>query len=135
MSAEVRLMAVRASRSPKELQTSSGPPLRLWGKAGHSSKSQDARPPSIHTSNTHGNRKDPMTKTLPKPRKKSPRTTGAPRATKKTSDRLKELWATPEFREKMKQRDQARIAAAKLNPTRFSRYRVPDGMRRSEAEY
>jgi hypothetical protein len=34
----------------------------------------------------------------------------------------------------MKQRDQARIAAAKLNPVRFSRYGVPDGMRRADAE-
>ena len=33
----------------------------------------------------------------------------------------------------MKQRDQARIEAAKLNPTKFSRYGVPDGMRRAEA--
>jgi hypothetical protein len=70
----------------------------------------------------------------PKVRKKSPRTTGAPRAIKATSERLKELWATPEFRERMKQRDQARIAAAKHNPTRFSRYGIPDGMRRAEAE-
>jgi hypothetical protein len=34
----------------------------------------------------------------------------------------------------MKQRDQARIAAAKHNPIRFSRYGIPDGMRRAEAE-
>jgi hypothetical protein len=34
----------------------------------------------------------------------------------------------------MKQRDQARIAAAKHNPSRFSRYGVPDGMRRADAE-
>ena len=66
-------------------------------------------------------------------RKKSPRTKGIPRATRATSERLKELWATPEFREKMKRRDQARIKTAKRNPTRFSRYGVPDGMRRIEA--
>jgi hypothetical protein len=66
-------------------------------------------------------------------RKKSPRTKGTPRATRATSERLKELWATAEFREKMKRRDQARIKAAKRNPTRFSRYGVPDGMRREEA--
>src|SRR5262245_34742024 len=88
-----------------------------------------------NTIKPHGNRKQPMIKSTQKPRKKSPRTTGAPRATKATSARLKELWATPEFREKMKKRDQARIAAAKHNPTRFSRYGVPDGMRRSEAEH
>lgn len=74
-----------------------------------------------------------MTSHKPRPRKKSPRTTGA-RATQATSERLKELWATPEFREKMKQRDQARIAAAKRNPIKFYRYGVPDGMRRAEAE-
>ena len=67
------------------------------------------------------------------PRKKSPRSKGEPRATQAISERLKELWATPEFREKMKQRDQARIAAAKRNPAKFSRYGVPDGMRRPEA--
>ncbi len=75
-----------------------------------------------------------MTNNKPRPRNKAPRTTGVPRATKATSARLKELWGTPDFREKMKQRDQARIAAAKLNPTRFSRYGVPDGMRRADAE-
>jgi hypothetical protein len=34
----------------------------------------------------------------------------------------------------MRQRDEARIAAAKRNPTKFYRYGVPDGMRRAEAE-
>ena len=67
------------------------------------------------------------------PRKKSPRIKGIPRATRATSERLKELWATAEFREKMKRRDQARIKTAKRNPTKFSRYGVPDGMRRAEA--
>jgi hypothetical protein len=70
----------------------------------------------------------------PRPRKTSTRSKGEPRATQATSDRLKELWATPEFRDKMKQRDQARIAAAKRNPAKFSRYGVPDGMRRPEAK-
>jgi hypothetical protein len=69
-----------------------------------------------------------------RPRKTSSRRKGEPRATQATSDRLKELWATPEFREKMNQRDRARIAAAKLNPAKFSRYGVPDGMRRPEAK-
>jgi hypothetical protein len=69
----------------------------------------------------------------PRPRKTSSRRKGKPRATQATSDRLKELWSTPEFRERMKQRDQARIAAAKHNPAKFSRYGVPDGMRRREA--
>src|ERR1700758_5216019 len=75
-----------------------------------------------------------MNKATPRTRTKSPRTTGEPRATQRTSARLKELWATPEFREKMMRRDHARIAAAKQNPSRFSRYGVPDGMRRAEAE-
>jgi hypothetical protein len=69
-----------------------------------------------------------------RPRKTSSRRKGEPRATQATSDRLKELWATPEFREKMYQRDRARIAAAKRNPAKFSRYGVPDGMRRPEAK-
>ncbi|MCK1278659.1 hypothetical protein IVB46_25880 [Bradyrhizobium sp. 61] len=68
-----------------------------------------------------------------RPRNKSPRSKGAPRATQATSSRLKELWATPEFRERMKQRDQMRIKSAKRDPTKFSRYGVPDGMRRAEA--
>jgi hypothetical protein len=70
----------------------------------------------------------------PRPRKTSSRSKGEPRATQAISERLKELWATPEFREKMKQRDQARIAAAKRNPAKFARYGVPDGMRRPEAK-
>ena len=70
----------------------------------------------------------------PRPRKTSSRRKGEPRATQATSDRLRELWATPEFREKMKKRDQARIAAAKRNPAKFSRNGVPDGMRRPEAK-
>jgi hypothetical protein len=67
-----------------------------------------------------------------KPRKKSLRTKG-PRVTRATSDRLKELWATPEFRERMKQRDKNRIEAAKSNPAAFSRLGIPDGMKRAEA--
>lgn len=73
--------------------------------------------------------------TKSRPRKKSARGKGAPRATQATSSRLKELWATPEFRKKMQHRDQARIAAAKADPTKFYRYGVPDGMRRAEAEH
>jgi hypothetical protein len=47
---------------------------------------------------------------------------------------MKRLWATPEFRDKMKQRDEARLAAAKLNPGKFYRHGVPNGMRRAEAD-
>ncbi|MCK1268494.1 hypothetical protein IVB44_29010 [Bradyrhizobium sp. 49] len=68
-----------------------------------------------------------------KPGKKSLRTKGSPRVTRATSDRLKELWATPEFRERMKQRDKDRIEAAKSNPAAFSRLGIPDGMKRAEA--
>jgi hypothetical protein len=68
-----------------------------------------------------------------KPRKRSPRGKGI-RTNTVASTRLKELWATPEFREKMKRRDQKRIEAAKLNPAKFNRHGVPDGMRRAEAE-
>ena len=68
-----------------------------------------------------------------KPRKKSLRTTGSPRVTRATSARLKELWATPEFRERMKQRDKDRIDASKDNPAAFSRLGIPDGMKRAEA--
>jgi hypothetical protein len=73
------------------------------------------------------------TKKKPAARKKSPRGKGERRANTAVSAKLKELWATPEFREKMGQRDRARISAAKLNPGRYSRLGVPDGMRRAEA--
>jgi hypothetical protein len=78
-------------------------------------------------------KKKSTTTRKPKPRKKTPRTKGSPRATRATSDRLKELWATPEFRERMKQRDKDRIEAAKSNPAAFSRLGIPDGMKRAEA--
>lgn len=67
------------------------------------------------------------------PRKKSPRSKSK-RKKPGFSSTLKELWATPEFREKMKQRDEARIAAARLNPQNFWRRGVPDGMRKPEAD-
>src|ERR1700683_3871587 len=71
-------------------------------------------------------------KKTPGPRKKSRRS----RTDKKNPDnsqRLKALWATPECREKMKQRDADRIAAAKKNPENFWRRGVPDGMRKRDA--
>ncbi|MGT2503913.1 hypothetical protein ACVOMS_30100 [Bradyrhizobium guangxiense] len=91
----------------------------------------------LHThakNNTLIDNQKPTATRKPIPRKKSLRTKGSPRATRATSERLKELWATPEFRERMKQRDQARIATAKRNRAKFYRYGVPDGMRRAEAE-
>lgn len=66
------------------------------------------------------------------PRKKSPRNTG----TKKpgVSLSLKQKWQDPEFRERMRLRDVARIEAAKKNPEKFYRRGVPDGMRKREAD-
>jgi hypothetical protein len=66
------------------------------------------------------------------PRKKSSRAKGKSK-NPAVSSALKILWATPEFREKMKQRDANRIAAAKLNPEKFWRRGVPDGMRKRDA--
>ncbi|MGY4367894.1 hypothetical protein ACVW1A_003959 [Bradyrhizobium sp. LB1.3] len=83
--------------------------------------------------NTQNPKKKSATTRKPKPRKKSLRTKGSPRATRATSERLKELWATPEFRERMKQRDKDRIKGAKSNSAAFSRLGIPDGMKRSEA--
>lgn len=68
------------------------------------------------------------------PRKKSPRSTKTKRKSPSFSSTLKGLWATPEFREKMKQRDADRLAAAKLNPQNFWRRGVPDGMRKADAD-
>jgi hypothetical protein len=73
-----------------------------------------------------------MAKKARRPRKKSPRGKGK-RVISAASIRLKELWQTPEFREKMRLRDEARIAAAKKNPENFWRRGVPDGMRKAEA--
>lgn len=67
-----------------------------------------------------------------RPRKKSQRAK-TKRKNPELSSRLKILWATPEFREKMRLRDEARLAAAKLNPEKFWRRGVPDGMRRPKA--
>ncbi|MGM5019203.1 hypothetical protein [Tardiphaga sp. 367_B4_N1_1] len=66
-------------------------------------------------------------------RKRSPRGKGK-RKISAASIRLKELWQTPEFRERMKLRDEARIAAAKANPENFWRRGVPDGMRKPKAD-
>jgi hypothetical protein len=68
-----------------------------------------------------------------KPRKKVARTKGL-RTVPAAAARLKELWATPEFRAKMQKRDQDRIAASKLDPAKYRRQGVPNGMRRADAE-
>jgi len=50
------------------------------------------------------------------------------------SNKLKELWQTPEFKEKMARRDARRAELRKSDPAKFSRAGVPDGMRRAQAE-
>jgi hypothetical protein len=65
-------------------------------------------------------------------RKTSSRTKRFPRKPA-AGARLKELWQTPEFREKMRQRDIKRLAMQKQDPIKFSRTGVPDGMRRRHA--
>jgi hypothetical protein len=89
-----------------------------------------------HTSSSSSSSKVSTAKpsTSAKPRKKSQRSKGLRAPIPNASKRLKELWATPEFRAKMQARDKARVAAAKLNPAKFTRYGVPDGMRRADAE-
>jgi hypothetical protein len=47
---------------------------------------------------------------------------------------MKELWQTPEFREKMRLRDEKVAELRKLDPAKFNRHGVPDGMRRAQAE-
>lgn len=47
---------------------------------------------------------------------------------------MKELWQTPEFREKMRLRNEKIAADRKANPAKYSRTGVPDGMRRAQAE-
>lgn len=66
------------------------------------------------------------------PRKRS-RRAKTTRKNPENASRLKALWATPEFREKMKERDTKRLAAAKQHPEKFWRTGVPDGMRKRDA--
>jgi hypothetical protein len=65
-------------------------------------------------------------------RKRVARTKGL-RTVPAAAARLRELWATPEFRAKMQKRDQDRIAASKLDPAKYRRQGVPNGMRRADA--
>jgi len=65
-------------------------------------------------------------------RKRSSRTKRFPKKPA-AGKRLKELWQTEEFRERMRQRDIKAAAMRKLDPERFSRAGVPDGMRRRHA--
>jgi hypothetical protein len=73
-------------------------------------------------------------KTVRGPRKKSPRGKGLRSFNHGVSKRLKELWQTPEFREKMKLRELKRAELRKLDPAKFNRHGVPDGMRRWQVE-
>jgi hypothetical protein len=73
-------------------------------------------------------------KTARGPRKKSPRGKGKRSFNYGVSNKLKELWQTPEFREKMRLRTERMLADRKANPAKYSRYGVPDGMRRAQAE-
>src|SRR5207302_10638397 len=91
-------------------------PCSSKGSAGIASRSPTRTPAAPRNAAEAG--QETMNSKQRAPRKKSSRTKGAPRATQATSARLKELWATAEFREKMKQRDQARITAAKQNPAK-----------------
>lgn len=50
------------------------------------------------------------------------------------SARLKELWQTPEFRERMRERNEKVAADRKANPEKYKRTGVPDGMRRAKAQ-
>jgi hypothetical protein len=45
--------------------------------------------------------------------------------------RLRELWQTPEFREKMRLRDEKRLAARAALPVPYTRAGVPTGMRKA----
>lgn len=47
---------------------------------------------------------------------------------------MKELWQTPEFREKMRLRNEKVAILRKADPAKFCRVGVPDGMRRAQAE-
>jgi hypothetical protein len=47
---------------------------------------------------------------------------------------LKKCWQDPEFRERMKLRDERRSTLMKAYPERFFRRGVPDGMRKREAD-
>ena len=71
-----------------------------------------------------------MKKTVRGP-KKPPRGKGKKRPSPVAAHaRLRELWQTPEFREKMRLRDVAREAERKANPAKYSRAGIPTGMTR-----
>lgn len=72
-----------------------------------------------------------MKKTVRGP-KKPPRGKGKKRPSPVAAHaRLKELWATPEFRERMRARDEKYMADRKANPAKYSRAGIPTGMTRA----
>jgi hypothetical protein len=75
-----------------------------------------------------------MKKTVRGP-KKPPRGKGKKRRSPtEAHERLKELWQTPEFRERMRVRTANTEADRKANPAKFSRAGVPNGMTKATVE-
>lgn len=72
-----------------------------------------------------------------KARKRSPRGKGrglnAKAVSARTSAQMKELWKNPEFREKMRVRNEWLRADRKAHPEKYKRTGVPDGMRRPQS--
>jgi hypothetical protein len=75
-----------------------------------------------------------MTKTVRGP-KKPPRGKGKKRRSPTEAHaRLKELWQTPEFRERMRVRTANTEADRKANPAKYKRAGVPNGMTKATVE-
>lgn len=75
-----------------------------------------------------------MKKTVRGP-KKPPRGKGKRRPSPVAAHaRLKELWQTPEFRERMRVRTEKYMADRKANPAKYSRAGIPTGMTRETVE-
>lgn len=68
-----------------------------------------------------------------RPRKKAPRGKGT-RKISAASIRLKELWQTPEFRERMRIRNENVARDRAANPEKYKRTGTPDGMTRAQAD-
>lgn len=77
-----------------------------------------------------------VTKDTEGARKRSPRSQGKRKSHvgSAMSAALKKCWQDPEFRERMKLRDERRSAMMKAYPEKFFRRGVPDGMRKREAD-
>jgi len=73
-----------------------------------------------------------MTKTVRGP-KKPPRGKGKKRRSPvEAQARLRELWQTPEFRERMRVRTENYVADRKANPAKYTRSGVPTGMTKAK---